>query len=158
MPARLRSRPLRIIGGGASCVLMAALEEIRAGRVYVCARPDRGSEQEHQPPDPVPARHRYGATDRLHLDIATDGALINLDGRHSDLIGGVGPLTRAAFLEIDAIPDIRVECQHPIGACSPATRRDYPGPDWSRSAVRLGWARFFRGSRRQGNSFSCLSG
>ncbi|RWB24719.1 MAG: hypothetical protein EOQ42_35510 [Mesorhizobium sp.] len=28
---------MRIIGGGASCVLMAALEEIRAGRVFDCA-------------------------------------------------------------------------------------------------------------------------
>ena len=32
------------------------------------------------------------------------------DGTASDQILAVGPLTRGTFFEIDAIPDIRVQC------------------------------------------------
>ncbi|PAQ03908.1 hypothetical protein CIT25_02295 [Mesorhizobium mediterraneum] len=77
---------------------MAALEEIRAGRVYDC-RPDRGSGQEHPPPL-IRSLLATGLarTDRLHLDIATDGALINRDGRHSDLLYVLAPYTMSASI------------------------------------------------------------
>jgi uncharacterized NAD(P)/FAD-binding protein YdhS len=47
---------------------------------------------------------------RIGLDIGTDCALIGRDGMPSRRLFAVGPLTRAAFWEIMAIPDIRNQC------------------------------------------------
>ena len=51
-------------------------------------------------------------TDALHIgiDIAEDCAVINRNGIASRRLFAVGPLTRAAFWEIVAIPDIRNQC------------------------------------------------
>lgn len=51
-------------------------------------------------------------TDALHIgiDIADDCAVINRNGIASRRLFAVGPLTRAAFWEIVAIPDIRNQC------------------------------------------------
>jgi uncharacterized NAD(P)/FAD-binding protein YdhS len=51
-------------------------------------------------------------TDALHIgiDIAEDCAVINRHGIASRRLFAVGPLTRAAFWEIVAIPDIRNQC------------------------------------------------
>lgn len=48
---------------------------------------------------------------RIGLDVSEACAVIDKDGQASDRIFAVGPLTRGAFLEIDAIPDIRVQCE-----------------------------------------------
>ena len=50
--------------------------------------------------------------DPLHigLDVGSDGALIDRDGAPSHRLFAVGPLTRSAFWEIIAIPDIRSQC------------------------------------------------
>jgi uncharacterized NAD(P)/FAD-binding protein YdhS len=50
--------------------------------------------------------------DALHIGIETgaDGAIVNQDGAPSRRLFAVGPLTRAAFWEIIAIPDIRNQC------------------------------------------------
>ena len=50
--------------------------------------------------------------DALHIgiDIADDCAVINRNGIASRRLFAVGPLTRAAFWEIVAIPDIRNQC------------------------------------------------
>jgi len=50
--------------------------------------------------------------DPLHIGIETaaDGAIVNQDGAPSRRLFAVGPLTRAAFWEIIAIPDIRNQC------------------------------------------------
>jgi len=50
--------------------------------------------------------------DPLHIGIETaaDGAILNQDGAPSRRLFAVGPLTRAAFWEIIAIPDIRNQC------------------------------------------------
>ncbi|HLG83350.1 MAG TPA: FAD/NAD(P)-binding protein [Bradyrhizobium sp.] len=47
---------------------------------------------------------------RIGLDIATDCAIISRDGVPSRRLFAIGPLTRAAFWEIMAIPDIRNQC------------------------------------------------
>ena len=47
---------------------------------------------------------------RIGLDVGTDCALIDRDGKPSRRLFAVGPLTRAAFWEIMAIPDIRNQC------------------------------------------------
>ena len=44
---------------------------------------------------------------RLGLDVSTDAAVIDAQGRPSDRIFAIGPVSRAAFWEITAIPDIR---------------------------------------------------
>jgi uncharacterized NAD(P)/FAD-binding protein YdhS len=47
---------------------------------------------------------------RIGLDVGTDCALIGRDGVPSQRLFAIGPLTRAAFWEIMAIPDIRNQC------------------------------------------------
>ncbi|MCV3206772.1 FAD/NAD(P)-binding domain-containing protein [Mesorhizobium sp. YC-39] len=47
---------------------------------------------------------------RLGLDVTANCELIASDGTVSAKILAVGPLTRGTFFEIDAIPDIRVQC------------------------------------------------
>ena len=47
---------------------------------------------------------------RIGLDIGTDCAIISRDGTPSQRLFAIGPLTRAAFWEIMAIPDIRNQC------------------------------------------------
>lgn len=47
---------------------------------------------------------------RIGLDVGQNCALMNESGIPSERLYAIGPLTRGAFLEIDAIPDIRVQC------------------------------------------------
>jgi len=47
---------------------------------------------------------------RIGLDIGTDCAILRRDGTPSRRLFAAGPLTRAAFWEIIAIPDIRNQC------------------------------------------------
>ncbi|MFA6267801.1 MAG: FAD/NAD(P)-binding protein [Pseudolabrys sp.] len=49
---------------------------------------------------------------RIGLDVSDDCEIIAADGTVSAKILAVGPLTRGTFFEIDAIPDIRVQCAH----------------------------------------------
>jgi uncharacterized NAD(P)/FAD-binding protein YdhS len=50
--------------------------------------------------------------DELHigLDVDTRSALVAADGRISQRIRAVGPLTRGRYFEIEAVPDIRLQC------------------------------------------------
>ncbi len=47
---------------------------------------------------------------RIGLDISENSAIIRADGTLSPRLFAVGPVTRAAFWEISAIPDIRNQC------------------------------------------------
>jgi uncharacterized NAD(P)/FAD-binding protein YdhS len=47
---------------------------------------------------------------RIGLDVTPECAIINQDGIPSTRLFAVGPLTRAAFWEITAVPDIRTQC------------------------------------------------
>jgi uncharacterized NAD(P)/FAD-binding protein YdhS len=47
---------------------------------------------------------------RIGIDVGSDGALVDRDGAPSRRLFAVGPLTRSAFWEIIAIPDIRNQC------------------------------------------------
>jgi uncharacterized NAD(P)/FAD-binding protein YdhS len=47
---------------------------------------------------------------KIGIDVAADGAIVNRAGIPSRRLFAVGPLTRAAFWEIVAIPDIRGQC------------------------------------------------
>lgn len=46
----------------------------------------------------------------IGIDVSADCAVIDKNGIASAVLYGVGPLTRAAFWEIMAVPDIRVQC------------------------------------------------
>jgi uncharacterized NAD(P)/FAD-binding protein YdhS len=90
-------------------------------------------------------------TDALHIgiDIADDCAVINRNGIASRRLFAVGPLTRAAFWEIVAIPDIRNQCAElamrlaaicdPVVAPShlPAEHRNAPSPAGTIAAITL---------------------
>jgi uncharacterized NAD(P)/FAD-binding protein YdhS len=47
---------------------------------------------------------------RIGLDVTPQCALVDSDGQPSERLFAIGPLTRGAFFEIEAIPDIRVQC------------------------------------------------
>jgi uncharacterized NAD(P)/FAD-binding protein YdhS len=47
---------------------------------------------------------------RIGIDVSADCAIIDGSGSASQRLFAVGPLTRAAFWEIIAIPDIRNQC------------------------------------------------
>jgi uncharacterized NAD(P)/FAD-binding protein YdhS len=46
----------------------------------------------------------------LSLHVTRDCQLIGCDGEPSDRLYALGPLTRSEFFEIDAVPEIRVQC------------------------------------------------
>ncbi|WP_182086510.1 FAD/NAD(P)-binding protein [Aureimonas sp. ME7] len=47
---------------------------------------------------------------RIGIDVTADGAVVAADGTPSPRLFAVGPVTRARFWEITALPDIRVQC------------------------------------------------
>ena len=47
---------------------------------------------------------------RLGLDVTEDCAVIDGEGGASDRLYAIGPLSRGIFFEIEAIPDIRRQC------------------------------------------------
>jgi uncharacterized NAD(P)/FAD-binding protein YdhS len=55
---------------------------------------------------------RLARADPLHIgiDVAQSCAIVDQSGRPSERLFAVGPVTRAAFWEIVAIPDIRIQC------------------------------------------------
>jgi len=67
---------------------------------------------------------------RIGIEVAGDCAVVDRSGRTSSRLFAVGPLTRAAFWEIVAVPDIRVQCAElakRLSAGRVATRSS-PGP------------------------------
>ncbi|MDG4884405.1 FAD/NAD(P)-binding protein [Mesorhizobium sp. WSM4884] len=89
-----------------------ALETLEVARIYDCmgiardiSKTSNGLvrslvERGLARPDPL----------RLGLDVTASCELIAADGTVSSKLLAVGPLTRGTFFEIDAIPDIRVQC------------------------------------------------
>jgi uncharacterized NAD(P)/FAD-binding protein YdhS len=47
---------------------------------------------------------------RLGLDVTSECEVVDAAGNPSDRLFAVGPLTRGTFFEIEAVPDIRVQC------------------------------------------------
>lgn len=88
-------------------------EALSVARIYDCSGiltdPSRGTnpavlslvESGHARPDPL----------GIGLDVAANCALLDGKGQASARLFAVGPLTRGAFLEIDAVPDIRAQCR-----------------------------------------------
>ena len=103
-------------GGGIAAIIRrrgaTATETLHVARIYDCtgissdlasgSNPivrsliDRGLAR----PDPL----------RIGLDVTEACAIVKGDGQPSERLYAIGPLTRGAFFEIDAIPDIRTQC------------------------------------------------
>lgn len=88
-----------------------AVDVIGCSRVYDCsgfAKDISGANAE-----PLRSLFRQGLvrTDPLQisLDVTADCAVIDAAGRASSKLFAAGPLTRGAFFEIDAVPDIRLQ-------------------------------------------------
>ena len=47
---------------------------------------------------------------RIGLDVSEACAIVKGDGQPSERLYAIGPLTRGTFFEINAIPDIRLQC------------------------------------------------
>ena len=89
----------------------AAAQKVPAGRIIDC-RGIRHDPEKHASPVVADLLAKGAARLdplRLGLDIGTDCQLIGADGRPSARILAIGPVSRAAFWEITAIPDIRVQ-------------------------------------------------
>ncbi|SJM30568.1 FAD/NAD(P)-binding protein [Mesorhizobium delmotii] len=90
------------------------VEEIRVAHVYECAGviTDPGRSTNPLIRSLLAAGVARADPLRIGLDVAADGALISREGACNDRIYAVGPLTRGTFLEIEAVPDIRIQCQN----------------------------------------------
>jgi len=85
-------------------------KDVSAGSIAVVrSLTDRGLGR----PDPL----------RLGLDVTPDCAVIAADGAPQDKLFAIGPLTRGAFFEIDAIPDIRAQCARLADRLAPAREK-----------------------------------
>lgn len=58
----------------------------------------------------------------IGLDVTEECALVSRDGLVSTRLFAIGPLTRSAFWEIEAIPDIRSQCEELSLKLEPAAR------------------------------------
>jgi uncharacterized NAD(P)/FAD-binding protein YdhS len=90
-----------------------AVESIRVAAVHDCTGVIADPTATANPVIRSLLRSGAARADRLHigLDVSHDGSLIGRNGLSNPCIYAVGPLTRGAFLEIEAIPDIRVQCR-----------------------------------------------
>lgn len=112
--ARLHS--LREVGGGVEATFRrrgsGQVESLRVQRVVNCSGPmcdydriahplvQRLLAEGHVRPDPL----------RLGLDVTNTCALLSRDSAISRRLFAVGPVTKGAFWEITAVPDIRRQC------------------------------------------------
>lgn len=90
----------------------ANTEQVKVARVYDCGGVSVDVGQSSNPV--VRGLLATGAArpDRLHigLDVTTDCEVVSADGVPAERMFAIGPLTRGTFFEIEAIPDIRVQC------------------------------------------------
>jgi len=71
----------------------------------------------------------------LGLDVTGESAVIDSEGRISDRLFAVGPITKGVFWESTAVPDIRLQCES-LAAHILATARRAPGTQKRRIAAR----------------------
>jgi uncharacterized NAD(P)/FAD-binding protein YdhS len=90
-----------------------AIEERRFARIIDCTGPPDDPKRSANPLIRALLARGAARADPLGigLDVAEDYALVDAKGRPSRRIQAIGPLTRAAFWECIAIPDIRLQCQ-----------------------------------------------
>lgn len=88
-----------------------SVEVVSCSRVYDCSGFTK--DISHTQAEPLRSLFQQGLvrTDPLHisLDVTSDCAVVDNAGRPSTRLFAAGPLTRGAFFEIDAVPDIRLQ-------------------------------------------------
>jgi uncharacterized NAD(P)/FAD-binding protein YdhS len=89
----------------------AEAETFRAARIVNCTGPQTDLTRANEPLlDALLARGRIRPDAcRTGIDVAADCRILDRSGRPSDHLFAVGPITRSAFWEIVAVPDIRVQ-------------------------------------------------
>jgi uncharacterized NAD(P)/FAD-binding protein YdhS len=87
-------------------------ENVRVARVYDCGGVSVDVEQSSNPVVRRLLAAGAARPDQLHigLDVTEACELISADGVAAERLFAIGPLTRGTFFEIEAIPDIRVQC------------------------------------------------
>ncbi len=90
----------------------SAVETLSAEHVIACVGSPDGPSRSADPLVRALIAGRLARPDALDLglDIAADGAVIDAAGAASERLFAVGPITRAAFWETIAVPDIRAQC------------------------------------------------
>jgi len=90
-----------------------AVETLRVARVYDCTGIAKNLEEGSLAIVRSLIERGLARADpfKLGLDVTRECAVIDSDGAASDKLFAVGPLTRGTFFEIDAVPDIRVQCK-----------------------------------------------
>jgi len=90
----------------------ASTEEIRVARVYDCGGVSVDVEHSSNPVIQCLLTDGAARPDRLHigLDVTATCEVISAEGEAAERLFAIGPLTRGAFFEIEAVPDIRVQC------------------------------------------------
>ncbi|MDC9826236.1 FAD/NAD(P)-binding protein [Devosia sp. ZB163] len=91
---------------------VANTEEFRVARVYDCGGVSVDVEQSTNPVIGQLVADGTARADRLHigLDVTEACEVIAVTGSPAERLFAIGPLTRGTFFEIEAIPDIRVQC------------------------------------------------
>jgi uncharacterized NAD(P)/FAD-binding protein YdhS len=91
---------------------MAEPETLRVARIYDCTGITSDLAVGSNPVVRSLVDRGLARPDPLHigLDVTEGCAILNANGHPSERLYAVGPLTRGAFFEIDAIPDIRMQC------------------------------------------------
>lgn len=87
-------------------------EDIRVARVYDCGGVSVDVEQSSNPVVQSVLATGLARADRMHigLDVTPTNEVISAKGVPADRLFAIGPLTRGTFFEIEAIPDIRLQC------------------------------------------------
>ncbi len=88
------------------------IETIEVERIVLCTGVVSDPRTSANPTVAALLADRLARPDPLGIGLQFDGncALVSADGRASTRIFGLGPVTRAAFWEIIAVPDIRDQC------------------------------------------------
>lgn len=84
-------------------------QTIEASRLYDCSGLSRDVSKGTNPliRSLIEQRHARPDALRIGLDVTADCAIVAADGTVSKRLFGIGPITRAALFEIEAVPDIR---------------------------------------------------
>ncbi len=90
----------------------ANTENLRVTRVYDCGGVSVDVEQSSNPVIRQLIADGAARADRLHigLDVTETCQVVSATGTPAERLFAIGPLTRGTFFEIEAIPDIRVQC------------------------------------------------
>lgn len=106
------------------CRNQTKTETLRVQRIVECRGIDNSLAKSNNPVLRDLSKQGLVRPDELDIgvDVTRDCAVIDAAGRVSPYLFAIGPLTRSAFWEIVAVPDIRVQCErlaaHILSRCA----------------------------------------